>query len=231
MSMISSHERLNAISLRLGGIERYLEIGVAKGNTFFNVEASDKHAVDPRFRFDIGNRSDFKNETFHSVTSDEYFSKSSDESKPFDLIFLDGLHTYNQTLKDFLNSLAVAHKKTIWLIDDTVPRDAISAEPSLDKVKSARSIENNDSDQTWMGDVFKVVVFIDHFFSQYTCLTLKDHGQTVVLPISSTPKTIGYSTEEIDKLTYVDSILMRETLFKPIEFETVLQYIDKIIIE
>ena len=62
-------------------------------------------------------------------------------------------------------------------------------------------------------------------------MTLKDHGQTVVLPISSTPKTIGYSTEEIDKLTYVDSILMRETLFKPIEFETVLQYIDKIIID
>ena len=77
------------------------------------------------------------------------------------------MHTYNQTLKDFLNSLAVAHKKTIWLIDDTVPRDAISAEPSLDKVKSARSIENNSGDQTWMGDVFKVVVFIDHFFSQY----------------------------------------------------------------
>ena len=31
-------------------------------------------------------------------------------------------------------------------------------------------------------DVFKVVVFMI-IFSQYTCLTLKDHGQTVVLPM------------------------------------------------
>ena len=51
MTAASSHERIHEIGKKIGSINRYLEVGVAKGDTFFNVNAREKHAVDPRFRF------------------------------------------------------------------------------------------------------------------------------------------------------------------------------------
>ena len=86
----------------------------------------------------------------------------------FDLIFLDDF-TFDQTLRDFISSLALCHPNTIWLIDDTVPTDAIAADPNLNKVREARSIINKSDDETWM------VMCINNclyrlLFPQYTCL-------------------------------------------------------------
>ena len=229
MTPNSSHERLNAISRHLGGIQRYLEIGVAKGSTFFAVEADQKHAVDPRFRFDPTNRRAFSNEKYHPITSDQYFHASLGHERPFDLIFLDGLHTYSQTLRDFLASQALAHSRTIWLIDDTVPSDPIAADPDLRRVQAARRAEDCADDQTWMGDVFKVVAFIDAFCPQYTCLTLEGHGQTVVLPLPKpTHNGCFSSVEAIEKLTYVDVLLLRDSLLAPVSLDRVLETIDQL---
>ena len=226
MTPDSSHERLNAISRHLGGIQRYLEIGVAKGSTFFAVQASQKHAVDPRFRFDPTSRRAFSNETYHPITSDQYFHASLGKEKPFDLIFLDGLHTYSQTLRDFLASQALAHSRTVWLIDDTVPSDPIAGDPDLQRVQAARRVEGRANDQTWMGDVFKVVAFIDTFCPQYTCLTLEGHGQTVVLPVPKPTQNGRFSSvDEIGRLTYVDVLLLRDSLLAPVSLDHVLKTI------
>ena len=42
------------------------------------------------------------------MTSDNYFSNN--KNNLFDLIFLDGLHTYEQTIKDIFNSLKTLKK-------------------------------------------------------------------------------------------------------------------------
>ena len=229
MTLFSSHERLQAIGLKLGGIGRYLEIGVAKGTTFFNVEATQKHAVDPRFRFDPSIRKTFPNEAYHPITSDQFFKQFLGDEAPFDLIFLDGLHTYNQTLRDFLSSQALSHSRTIWLIDDTVPSDAIAADPDLSRVRAARIAEGKEEDETWMGDVFKVIVFINSFCPQYTCLTLEEHGQTIVLPIPQQTAPLQFnSTKEIEHLSYVDALLLRDTLLRPTRFASALELIDQV---
>ena len=44
------------------------------------------------------------------MTSDEYFKKFKDK---FDLIFIDGLHHYNQVEKDIYNSLEILNDKRI----------------------------------------------------------------------------------------------------------------------
>lgn len=223
------HERLNSINSQLGTVKKYLEIGVAKGSTFFQVDAEEKHAVDPRFRFNPTSRSAYTGEHYHSVTSDEYFSRLTHNVQPFDVIFLDGLHTYNQTLRDFLNSLAVAHSKTIWLIDDTIPTDAIAADPDLYKVKTSRELEGDPHNQTWMGDVFKVIVFIDNFFQNYTCMTTEGHGQTVIIPKKQEIQKKSYmTTEEIEKLSYVDSLLMRNNILRPYKFDEILEQISSL---
>lgn len=225
----TSHERLQAIGTQLGKFNRYLEIGVAKGSTFFRVNADDKHAVDPRFRFDPASRSEFKSETYHPMTSDQYFQKTLGQESAFDLIFLDGLHTFSQTLRDFLASQALAHSRTVWLLDDTVPTDPVAADPDVQRVQAARRVEGRSEDQTWMGDVFKVVAFIDAFCPQYTCLTLEDHGQTVILPIArELPSTEFKSIEAIERLNYVDVLLLQNSLLKPVELSQVLKMIDRL---
>ena len=228
MKTQNSADRLNAIAKEIGGVKHYLEIGVAKGDTFFNVEATEKHAVDPRFRFNPKIRKNFSNEIFHSITSNEFFNKALKEKKLFDLIFIDGLHTFNQTLRDFLTSQAVAHSKTIWLIDDTIPTSAIAAEADLEKVKLARKILSNDNDQTWMGDVFKVPIFINAFLPQYTCLTTEGHGQTIVIKKPNQESNMNnYLLEEINKLSFVDMMILTNSVLKPKEFSKILKIIAK----
>ena len=227
MTAQTSAERLNAIGARLGGVQCYLEIGVAKGSTFFEVEAAEKHGVDPRFRFDPQSRSHHAHEFYHSFSSDAYFQQAIGQTTPFDLIFLDGLHTYSQTLRDFLSSQALAHPRTVWLIDDTVPTDAIAADPALKRVQAARQASGQPFDQTWMGDVFKVVAFIDSFCPQFSCFTTEGHGQTVVLPKPQAPKPKRFdSLNEIDQLSYVDVLLLQESLLKATAFEQILAQIE-----
>ena len=229
MTPSSSHERIQAISRQLGGITRYLEVGVAKGSTFFQIDAREKHGVDPRFRFDPASRSTYSNEIYHQMTSDQYFRNVIGKEAPFDLIFLDGLHTYSQTLRDFLSTLALSHSKTVWLIDDTVPTDPVAADPDLRKVKAARAQEGKPNDETWMGDVFKVVAFIDTFCPQFTCLTLEGHGQTIVLPTPRPETKIQLeSTESIERLNYVDVLLLRRSLLTPNSFDEVLEKVKKV---
>ena len=232
MKVESSADRINNIGNLIGGINRYLEIGVAKGDTFFRVQAQEKHAVDPRFRFEIESRIHVKNEHFHKSTSDEFFSMLGAEKKPFDIIFLDGLHTYNQTLRDFLNSLAVSHDKTIWIIDDTVPTDPIAAEPDLKKVRASRGIMGNQHDETWMGDVYKVIEFINSYMFQYTCLTTEGHGQTIILPIDRNKKSQECSsTKMIEELNYVDTITMKQSTLRRYDEKIILKAIKNAIMQ
>jgi len=227
MTVTTSAERLNAIGARLGGVQRYLEIGVAKGTTFFQVNAAEKHGVDPRFRFDPHSRSHQSHEHYHPISSDAYFQQAIGREAPFDLIFLDGLHTYSQTLRDFLSSQALAHPRTMWLIDDTVPTDAIAADPDLQRVQDARQANGQPDDQTWMGDVFKLVAFIDSFCPQFSCFTTEGHGQTVVLPKPQAPAPKRFSNvQEIDQLSYVDVLLLQESLLKATPFEQILAEIE-----
>lgn len=186
-------ERLNYLA-NLRCASRYLEIGVNRGDTFFKVPLPLKVAVDPDFKFnpaELGRPGEF----FFSTTSDDFFhqlgtpgseveqslSSNFPEGKiAFDLIFLDGLHTFEQTLRDFANSLHFSHENTIWLLDDTVPSDEYSALPDMDRSLAARR-KAGIKGMTWHGDVFKVIPAIhDHFPDYSYCTLIEDNPQTVV---------------------------------------------------
>src|SRR4051812_7282923 len=106
-------ERLNALA-KIISASTYLEIGVAKGETFTRVDVPYKVGVDPKFRFNTSECSD-ENVIFYEVTSDLFFSELASEHGPFDLIFLDGLHTFKQTFQDFCASIRYSHANTVWL--------------------------------------------------------------------------------------------------------------------
>ena len=130
-----SARRINAAA-RINNARTYLEIGVHNGDTFFDVEIEYKDAVDPHFLFETSPLTSEK-VRFFSQTSDAFWT--SDKPLKYDLIFIDGLHTFEQTFRDLLCSMRFSHDRTVWLIDDTLPTDVVfSAIP--DQAKSYRCI-------------------------------------------------------------------------------------------
>jgi predicted O-methyltransferase YrrM len=141
------------ISLRGSGCKHYLEIGVEFGRTLNAVNALRVYGVDPSPLFTaVGG-----NERLVLVKSpSNSFFSNLPRNEVFDFIFLDGLHTYEQTLRDFANSLEHVSWDSAIVIDDVLPIDEYSASP-----KMWQSIRNRKrlglESMAWHGDVYKVI--------------------------------------------------------------------------
>ena len=92
----------------LKNYKSYLEIGTFKNDLFNYINCDEKYGVDPTSGGNI------------RKTSDQFFR---DNIKKFDLIFIDGLHHYNQVKRDILNSLKFLNKGGVILMHDCMPRD------------------------------------------------------------------------------------------------------------
>lgn len=171
-------ERIEWVSKTVGA-RSYLEIGVFDGQTFTNVALPRKVAVDPNFRFDW-QRFQTGGVTLHPVTSDAFFAKGPREV--FDVIFIDGLHTFAQSFRDFCATTALAHDRTVWLIDDTVPDDAFSMVPDQGLAQHLRRLHGLTG-RSWHGDVFRTAFAIHDFFPTMEMRTITDLGnpQTLVV--------------------------------------------------
>ena len=167
--------------LKLYADPRYLEIGVCQGKTFDKVPAIRKVAVDPAFRFDhVAMQQAHPEATYHPVPSDDYFAQHAAPDDEFDLIYLDGLHVYDQTLRDLLNGLEHLQPRGVIVIDDTVPPTSLAAIRERRDFDAERRRTGSDRLE-WMGDVYKVVHFIQAFCPYLRYATIENnHGQTVV---------------------------------------------------
>ncbi len=197
--------RINAIS-QLNEARRYLEVGVFRGETFRAVDCAHRCGVDPDPKFDVAAIRNAATE-FHVCTSDVFFTTAA--AGQFDTIFLDGLHTFEQTLRDFLNSLSCAHARTVWLIDDTWPSDCASALPSLAQAGKFRAL-TNDRGTAWHGDAFKLIFALHDFFPMFDWRTVIDRGnpQTILVRAPRPdfqPRWNDLAT--ISRLGYADFVL------------------------
>ncbi|GEM_PF-567943 len=215
--------RLNTLA-SINQSSSYLEIGVHKGQTFKEIKVEKKVAVDPKFLLNQ-NEYDSKNVVFLEITSDEFFRNFAKDFPEFDLIYLDGLHCFEQTYRDFCASIACAHSKTIWLIDDTCPGSYAQAQSSHQLAKRLKQL-SGEKDGSWMGDVFKVVAAIHDFFPQYSFATFPDHGQTVVWKKWRTDFQPKWNNlEMISRLEYADFVELQGTLFKRQAYEKIFEII------
>jgi len=171
-----SPRRINALVRELH-LRSYLEIGVFEGETFVDVVTRRRYGVDPNPPFDAvylpyGAK-------FAVMTSDEFFATIR-HSKRFDIAFVDGLHTVEQTYRDVINVFAHLRHGVV-LIDDTVPSDEISAIP--DQVESYRQRDAAGLDgRPWHGDVWRVVTLLERHHPELEWRTIIDDGnpQTLV---------------------------------------------------
>tara|TARA_B100001093_G_scaffold450030_1_gene456580 strand:+ start:314 stop:991 length:678 start_codon:yes stop_codon:yes gene_type:complete len=131
----------------------YLEIGCDKNVNFTKIKINKKLGVDPL------------SGGTHRMTSNSFFQENKEN---FDIVFLDGLHTYEQTITDIKNSLSVLNENGIIIVHDCLPK----------------KIWNQVVPRLyghWNGDVWKAIVETRTIkeVDCYTCIA--DHGLGIIL--------------------------------------------------
>lgn len=174
----------------------YLEIGTFKDDLFKHVKCKKKIGVDPVSGGNI------------RKTSDEFFLNN---KETFDLIFIDGLHHYNQVKKDINNSLKVLNKNGIILMHDCLPRNYYyQAVPR--------------SQLNWNGDTWKSFLEVrgNSNYDAYCCYA--DQGIGVILKRNNR-NILELENKNILKLEYNDLADNYKKYLNLIEFEELLEII------
>ncbi len=158
--------------------KNYLEI-MATDETFFEVNIPEKTAVNPYFNF---NKSEPETEHIKcsELVSDIFFNEL-DQGIKYNLICLNDVHNFEPTLRDFTNSLIHSNKKTIWVINNTLPPDIYSSlKDKKEALKLAKQAGNKQIN--WCGDLYKLIFTIHDFFPALSYSTIKtaNTAQTLV---------------------------------------------------
>jgi len=147
------------------GATVYLEIGVQRGKNFYAIKAPKKIAVDPHFMIGImrqvKNPLSFFNSSFFEMTSDQFFNAHAVRAlnrNKIDVAFIDGLHTYAQSLKDFLNCALHLSSNGVILFHDCNPL----SEAAAASVNSPGEMKEKflNAGPAWNGDVWKTILHI-----------------------------------------------------------------------
>jgi hypothetical protein len=209
-----SSRRINKLAEKFNA-KTYLEIGVANGHTFFDVNIEQKTAVDPNFKF---NKSEYETENtqFCEVVSDIFFANLA-QYKKYDLICLNNAHSFEQTFRDFTNSLAYSHDQTIWLVDNVFPYDVYS---TLKDHKQAVNYRRSAGGQgpAWHGDVYKLVFALHDFFPAFSYCTINTLGNPQTL-VWYGKRVLMPRFNDFEKISRLDYFTLQEHLdlmvFKP----------------
>lgn len=196
----------------------YLEIGVNKGMTFNALKAARKVAVDPKFLFDTeAVAAQDPSCAFHEITSDDYFGRIADRGDPFDVIYLDGLHTSEQTIRDLINAISFLKRDGVIVIDDVFPSSYVAALPDRHHTRVIRKA-TGDTAGAWMGDVYRLVFFVETFCQQFSYATVNNnHGQLVMWQ-EPRPRVIERTLTQVGEMDYKDLFLEKDSLnFSPLD--------------
>lgn len=191
-------QRLNSLLKILEQPRRYLEVGLQRGFTFEQIEAGEKWGVDPEIGFQLAGLPE--NIKIFQETSDTFFGHLDGETQ-FDLVYLDGLHTWEQTYVDLQNALNHLTAGGVILVDDVYPT---SLESSLPDEREARKLLRKQGIRaaSWYGDVFKLIIIVNEVHPEldYVTFSSSDHCQTAIwrkTPAVSYPGTISHAGREI----------------------------------
>ncbi len=175
--------------IKKNNYKNYLEIGCDQNQLFSKVNIDNKIGVDPVSGGNI------------RKTSDDFFKENKSN---FDIVFIDGLHIYEQVKKDILNSIHFLEKDGIILVHDCMP-------DSLGKQAVPRY------KMQWNGDVWKAIVDLRQIeeLDIYTCEM--DQGIGIITKKKNT--SILKIDKPINKLRFVDYFNNYEEYMRVISVE------------
>ncbi|HLZ82812.1 MAG TPA: class I SAM-dependent methyltransferase [Caulobacteraceae bacterium] len=163
------YDRKAVVNLLLAGRPdgAYLEIGCADNALFDAVMARRKVGVDPR------------QGGTHRMTSDAYFAaarRDQGAGERFDVVFVDGLHLYDQVRRDLDGALSVLNPGGWIAFHDMLPRDWL--EEHVPQIRT----------RGWTGDGWKLAFELLASPDVAFRLLAIDHGVLVVKPLTARPR-------------------------------------------
>lgn len=125
----------------------YIEIGVEGGDSLRNTLPTTKLiGIDPS-----PNCASRRNADIYAMTSDDFFAQVEAGTisgvRDYSLAFIDGLHTYDQALRDFVNLEKLSSADSVIMLHDCIPLDDISS-------------SNPRTSQFYTGDVWKTLLIL-----------------------------------------------------------------------
>lgn len=150
-------ELLNSLINKFG-YKTYLEIGVntpaQPGYSHDSVSIEIKHGVDPNVN------------TTYKMTSDDFFANHIKQK--YDLIFVDGLHIFDQAHRDIVNGLNNLNENGTVVVHDCNPTKEITQRPIR-------------ASSVWHGDVWKAILKLRIERKDIEIFTVNtDEGCTVI---------------------------------------------------
>jgi hypothetical protein len=158
MNMLKA-ELINLI-IQKKNLKSYLEIGLDKGFNFNQIICDYKVGVDPVLDDNVKYQGQV-----YKLTSDDFFKQNTTN---FDIILVDGLHLYEQTIKDIINSFNFLNNKGFIVVHDCMPNSEQMAgrEPTGD---------------SWNGDVYKAIFWFKDYHEHIPYVIINcDWGCTII---------------------------------------------------
>jgi hypothetical protein len=155
--------------------ERYLEIGIRNGVSL-SLARCRAVGIDPAFS--IFAELDAHVALFRT-SSDEYFARADPLAAtgglPFDLSFIDGLHLFEFSLRDFINAERHSSAKSVIIFDDALPR-------SVDEAARVRHTK------AWTGDVYPIIEVLARYRPELSVIPVGTHPTGLLLVMGLDPE-------------------------------------------
>lgn len=233
-------DRIDIINgiIRKYNLKNYLEIGVYKGDCFLNIKCNNKLGVDPKFEIPqnkkyghvLFDRKNYKNH-YYEMLSDDFFNSKKKHNPPLniDICFIDGLHTFKQTIQDVLNVFKFMQSEGYVLLHDCSPPNFASAS-ELETFENGSISKIEGWTGEWCGDVWKTIIYLKNVFPELKIGVINcDYGVGIINYKTNRDFKNEISEElfqEIKKMTYHDLDKNRKELLNlidPAEIEAFLK--------
>jgi len=203
--MITRTEIINKL-FEIYDFKSYLEIGVrVPAENFDLINANNKESIDPK---PMGKCS-------YIMTSDDFFMNYVGDKK-YDVIFVDGLHTAEQSYKDVKNAIKYLNEGGFIVMHDCNP-------PTEYHIRSYE--EYLKTGGQWNGDVFKGFIRIKNELIDWSCFVVDEDWGCGIL----TKRKIfenNQSKINVDNVTWKEFNTKRVELLQLISFE---EYNEKLV--
>jgi hypothetical protein len=179
------------------GYEDYLEIGVntpsQPGYNWVGVKVKNKVGVDPNV------------DTTFRMTSDEFFEINRKNNTFYDIVFVDGLHIFEQAYRDIINSIRFLRDGGTIVVHDCNPVTEITQ-------------RRERASDAWHGDVWKAIVKLRMNEISLTIHTVDTdegcaiirRGSQILLPVSPDEYPYDYSFLDRHRVEALNLISVEE---------------------
>ncbi len=156
--------------------KNYLEIGVETGSSLAYAKPGTKCiGIDPEPKISV----EFTADThIYPLPSDDFFKQHNLQEilgEPLEFVFIDGLHVFDQVLRDFINVERNSTKRTLVFFHDTYPICELTQRPNRNSIY-------------WSGDPWKIVPCLKECRPDLEVITIKTHPSGLSLVLGCDPK-------------------------------------------